>query len=199
MMVTSMIFFLVIFGVIVTIMGFALAWTARTGTGQTTIRLFGAEITLAAAGGILVMLMGVGLTTMPLLTGRDTLDLVDRDQYEVEKSERKKLQLLLKQYVNDKERFEIYRLGMSSKSVDLPNKLDNDRQCANRIGLMLSDMDKENSTVFKSNVVVSYDDYKGIISCRGKFAYTVGVGKDPNKISVITNRLQKAITDAYAN
>jgi hypothetical protein len=47
------------FGAAIAGAGFWLAAAARAGDGRTVIKLFGAEITLAAAGGIVVMLFGI--------------------------------------------------------------------------------------------------------------------------------------------
>lgn len=54
-----------VFGVLIAVAGFFLAVSAKAGRGQTTIKILGAEITLAAAGGIVVMLMGILTFALP--------------------------------------------------------------------------------------------------------------------------------------
>jgi hypothetical protein len=56
-----------IFGGVIALAGFYLAATAKAGSGQTTFSVLGAEISLAAAGGILVMLLGVVTFALPTL------------------------------------------------------------------------------------------------------------------------------------
>lgn len=61
--------FYMLFGSVVTLLGFILARSSQVGQGQTTIRLFGGEFSLAAAGGVVVMLLGIIAFSLPMLWG----------------------------------------------------------------------------------------------------------------------------------
>ena len=56
------------FGAAIAASGLWLAATSRSGSGQTTIRMFGGEVTLAAAGGVIVVILGVVAFSIPRIT-----------------------------------------------------------------------------------------------------------------------------------
>lgn len=60
------------FGVLIAVGGFALARNAQGGDGKTIVKIFGQEITLAAAGGILVIFLGAVVFSLPsILPAKD--------------------------------------------------------------------------------------------------------------------------------
>ncbi len=198
--------FYMAFGVAITIFGAMLAWGARSDPGEATLRAFGSEFSLKAAGGILVMLLGISITTVPLVFGRDIMDYVPKADLLAAQGElalKNKEYNELKDQISNVQKDNLTKYSLSNYVImgrvfSRPDDVSKN-DCASTIFNSLNDDDKGQAVLNGSTIRIGYQDIKAMIWCRDSEIVATVIGAANNVMNQEVTDITTAVQSAYPN